>query len=93
MAMLCPQHGPEPGLGGFDEGEHLRREERPLPVLLRVAAGRPAAALQQDFLNVGLKGVFGGLAHGIDQPLSNHEATLIGRKQLSDQPRSDQITE
>ena len=46
-----------------DEHEHLGREQRTLLVPLRVPAGLPAAARQQDSLNVCLTGSFCGLAH------------------------------
>jgi hypothetical protein len=54
---------PELLLRGLDEREHLRGEQRPLLVPLRIAAGLPASARQQDVLDVGLERAFVGLAH------------------------------
>jgi hypothetical protein len=57
--------GPQLGLGGFDEGEDPRREQRPLHIPFGVGAGQPAALLEQQVFDLELEGAFGGLAgHG-----------------------------
>src|SRR5207244_5193232 len=55
--------GPQFRLSVLDECENLRREQGPILIPLRIAAGLPAAASEQDFLNVGLEGTFVGLTH------------------------------
>jgi hypothetical protein len=57
-----PHLAPELRLRVRDECEHLRREQPPFLVPLRIAAGLPAAARRNDFLNVDLESALCGLA-------------------------------
>lgn len=54
---------PQLRLGFSDERAHLRRIESFLLVLFSVGARPPTAVGQQNFLHVGFKSVFVGLAH------------------------------
>ena len=54
--------GPQPGLGGFDKGEHPGREQGAGFVPLGVGAGLPAA-FGEHVRQIALKRFFGGLCH------------------------------
>lgn len=65
-SLEFPHLLPELGLGVFERGADLRREQRAFLVPVRVPARRPASRGEEDFFDVGFEGGFGGFAeHGL----------------------------